>query len=90
MESNLTEHRSGRATIRVGYISVSTLEQNTVRQLDGITVDRVFTDTASGKDTARPQLDELIAFVRAGDTVLVHPWTASPATSTTYAASSGP
>ncbi len=56
----------------VGYIRVGTVDQNTVRQLDEIEVERVFTDKASGKDTARPQLDELIAFVRAGDTVLVH------------------
>lgn len=58
--------------MRVGYVRVSTVEQNTVRQLDKIEVDRVFTDTASGKDTARPKLDELIAFVREGDTVIVH------------------
>ncbi|UAK35951.1 recombinase family protein [Nocardia asteroides] len=35
-------------------------------------VERTFTDKASGKDTARPQLEELIAFVRGGDTVIVH------------------
>ncbi|MEV0712774.1 recombinase family protein [Nocardia aurea] len=58
--------------MRVGYIRVSTVDQNTVRQLDGIEVERTFTDKASGKDTARPQLDELLAFVRAGDTILVH------------------
>jgi DNA invertase Pin-like site-specific DNA recombinase len=58
--------------VRVGYVRVSTLDQNTVRQLDGIPVERTFTDKASGKDTARPQLDQLIAFVRDGDTVLVH------------------
>jgi DNA invertase Pin-like site-specific DNA recombinase len=58
--------------VRVGYVRVSSIDQNTVRQLDGITVERVFTDKASGKDTARPQLDELIAFVRDGDTVIVH------------------
>ena len=58
--------------MRIGYIRVSTVEQNTVRQLDGVDVDRVFTDRASGKDTARPKLDELIAFVRDGDTVIVH------------------
>lgn len=58
--------------MRVGYIRVSTLDQNTVRQLDGIEVERVFTDTASGKDTTRPQLEELIAFVRDGDVVVVH------------------
>lgn len=58
--------------MRVGYIRVSTIDQNTVRQLDGIKVERTFTDKASGKDTARPKLDEMIAFVRDGDTVLVH------------------
>ncbi|NKY31423.1 recombinase family protein [Nocardia gamkensis] len=58
--------------MRVGYIRVSAVDQNTVRQLDGIEVERTFTDKASGKDTARPQLDELIAFVRDGDTVIVH------------------
>lgn len=58
--------------MRVGYVRVSTVDQNTVRQLDGVEVERVFTDKASGKDTARPKLDEMIAFVRAGDTVLVH------------------
>ncbi|MBU3068181.1 recombinase family protein [Nocardia sp. NEAU-G5] len=58
--------------MRVGYIRVGTVDQNTVRQLDGIEVERTFTDKASGKDTARPKLDELIAFVRDGDTVIVH------------------
>ncbi|MFQ6394942.1 recombinase family protein [Nocardia sp. KC 131] len=58
--------------MRVGYIRVSTVDQNTVRQLDGIEVERTFTDKAFGKDIARPQLDELIAFVRNGDTVIVH------------------
>ncbi|WP_416564868.1 recombinase family protein [Nocardia testacea] len=58
--------------MRVGYIRVSTVDQNTIRQLDGIEVERTFTDKASGKDTARPKLDELIAYVRDGDTVVVH------------------
>lgn len=58
--------------MRVGYIRVSTVDQNTVRQLDGIDVERTFTDKASGKDTTRPKLDEMIAFVRDGDTVIVH------------------
>ncbi|MBF6540551.1 recombinase family protein [Nocardia farcinica] len=58
--------------MRLGYVRVSSVDQNTVRQLDGIAVDRMFTDKASGKDTERPELDELIAFVREGDTVFVH------------------
>ncbi len=57
---------------RVGYIRVSSLHQNTTRQLDGIELDRLFTDRLSGKDLHRPQLDAMIGFVRDGDTVLVH------------------
>src|SRR5450756_2562864 len=58
--------------MRVGYVRVSTVDQNVVRQLDGVEVERVFTDTASGKDAHRPELVELLAFVREGDEVLVH------------------
>lgn len=58
--------------MRVGYVRVSTIEQNTVRQLDGVDVEKTFTEKASGKDVARPELDELLRFVRAGDTVIVH------------------
>jgi len=58
--------------MRVGYVRVSTADQNTVRQLDGVDVERVYTDTASGKDTTRPRLGELLSFVRDGDTVIVH------------------
>jgi DNA invertase Pin-like site-specific DNA recombinase len=57
---------------RVGYVRVSTLDQSTVRQLDGVALDRVFEDKASGKDVDRPQLEAMIGFVRDGDTVLVH------------------
>ena len=41
---------------RVGYIRVSTFEQNTDRQLDGVQVEKVFIDKVSGKDTNRPGL----------------------------------
>jgi DNA invertase Pin-like site-specific DNA recombinase len=57
---------------RIGYIRVSTLDQNPDRQLENISVDRVFTDHASGKDVARPQLDALLRFAREGDTIVVH------------------
>jgi DNA invertase Pin-like site-specific DNA recombinase len=57
---------------RIGYIRVSTLDQNTERQLDGIELDKTFTDKASGKDTKRPQLELMLSFVRSGDTVIVH------------------
>jgi len=56
----------------VGYIRVSTFEQNTDRQLEGIQLDKVFTDKASGRDTKRPELELLMQYVREGDTVVVH------------------
>ncbi|MDD5379910.1 MAG: recombinase family protein [Acidithiobacillus sp.] len=57
---------------RIGYIRVSTFEQNPQRQLEQVQVDRVFVDKASGKDARRPQLSELLEFIREGDTVVVH------------------
>ena len=57
---------------RLGYIRVSSLDQQVARQLEGIEVDKTFTDTASGKDAKRPQLELLLSFVRTGDTVFVH------------------
>jgi len=57
---------------RIGYIRVSSFDQNPERQLEHVQVDKVFTDKASGKDTQRPELDTLLAFVREGDTVVVH------------------
>jgi len=57
---------------RIGYIRVSTFDQHTERQLEDIEIDKTFLDKASGKDTKRPQLDQLMSFVRSGDTVFVH------------------
>jgi DNA invertase Pin-like site-specific DNA recombinase len=57
---------------RVGYVRVSSVDQNTERQLDGVQLDRTFTDNVSGKDTNRPQLEALIGFVREGDIVVCH------------------
>lgn len=57
---------------RVGYVRVSTFDQNAERQLEGVQVDRIFTDKASGKDAKREQLEELINYAREGDTVVIH------------------
>ncbi|MGO9339677.1 MAG: recombinase family protein [Terracidiphilus sp.] len=57
---------------RVGYIRVSSVDQNTVRQLDGVQLDRTFTDKASGKDTQRPQLQQALQYVREGDVFVIH------------------
>ena len=57
--------------MKVGYRRVSSIEQNLDRQ-DMSGVERVFEDKASGKDTDRIALQEMIAFVRTGDEVIVH------------------
>jgi len=56
----------------VGYVRVSTVDQNTERQLDGLQLDKVFTDHASGKDTDRPALTECLSYLREGDELVVH------------------
>ena len=60
----------------IGYIRVSTKEQNTGRQHNdfinaGITIDRVYEEKISGKNTERPQLRAMLQYVREGDTVYV-------------------
>ncbi len=53
---------------RIGYVRVSSFDQNPERQLDQAEVDRVFTDKASGKNVLRPQLDQILAYARESDT----------------------
>ena len=57
---------------KVGYVRVSSIDQNIGRQLEGIEVDRIFVDKASGKNTARPKFQEMLSYVREGDTIIVH------------------
>ncbi|MEG2021321.1 MAG: recombinase family protein [Oscillospiraceae bacterium] len=60
--------------MKVGYIRVSTSGQNIARQelmMDEQTVDKVYSEKISGKNTARPMLQEMMTFVREGDTVVV-------------------
>ena len=60
--------------MRVGYIRVSTAEQNTARQeilMEQLGVDKIYIDRMSGKSKDRPQLKDMLTFVRAGDTVIV-------------------
>lgn len=57
---------------RVGYVRVSTVEQNESRQLDGLQLDKTFMDKASGRTRDRDQLDRMIQYVRDGDVVFVH------------------
>ena len=57
---------------RIGYVRVSSYDQNTDRQLEHVSVDRVFTEKASGKDMQRPQLQALLDYAREGDTIVIH------------------
>ena len=57
---------------RIGYIRVSSADQNPARQLEGVSVDKVFTDYASGKSTDRPQWHALLEYAREGDTIVAH------------------
>jgi len=68
--SRLTAER--KLSKRLGYVRVSSFDQNHVRQLEGVTVDKLYTDKCSGKDTNRPALAELLEYAREGDTVVVH------------------
>jgi DNA invertase Pin-like site-specific DNA recombinase len=57
---------------QVGCLRVSSLDQNEVRQLEGLAQDKTFTGKASGKDAKRPQLEAMQSFVRERDTVFCH------------------
>ena len=59
----------------VAYIRVSTVEQNEDRQLENLKqyqIDRIFSEKVSAKDTKRPQLQEMLRYVREGDTVYIN------------------
>lgn len=58
--------------MRVGYIRVSTIDQNPDRQLEGIELEKKFIDYATGRDYSRKEFDKMMAFVREGDHVIVH------------------
>ena len=60
--------------MKIGYVRVSTEEQNTARQeimLRELGIDELFVDRASGKNADRPELNRMMNFVRRGDTVIV-------------------
>ncbi len=60
--------------MKIGYIRVSTQEQNTMRQeaiMQELCVDEIYIDRMSGKNTDRPELKKMLEYVRRGDTVIV-------------------
>jgi len=69
-----TGHRKGEPVSgrRVGCQRVSSLERNPQRQFDGVVLVRTCPERLLGTDVDRPQLTEVLRFVRAGDMVTVH------------------
>lgn len=61
--------------MQVAYIRVSTIEQNEQRQVEAMEryhIEKWFIEKASAKDTNRPKLQELLEFIREGDTLHIH------------------
>lgn len=70
----LSSYQKGEKQLKIGYIRVSTQEQNTIRQeilMESLGVDEVFIDRMSGKNTNRPELQKMMEYVRRGDMVIV-------------------
>jgi len=57
---------------RIGYVRVSTYEQNADRQLDGLELDKKFIDKTTGRDISRPQLQAMLEYAREDDMIFVH------------------
>lgn len=60
---------------RVAYVRVSTAEQNEARQREALAsrgIEKWFIDKASGKNTARPEFQKMLDWVREGDTIFIH------------------
>ena len=60
--------------MKIGYIRISTLDQNTARQevlMEALEVDEIYIDRMSGKSADRPELRRMLEYVRRGDTVVV-------------------
>ena len=61
--------------MNVGYVRVSTVEQNEDRQIEALkkyNIDKWYTEKISAKNTKRPKLKEMLDFVRKGDTIYIH------------------
>lgn len=60
--------------MKIGYIRISTADQNIARQevvMHELGVENMFIDRMSGKNTNRPELQRMLSFVREGDIVIV-------------------
>jgi len=57
---------------KIGYIRVSSVEQNTDRQLVDIELDKIFEEKVSAKTTNRPQLQQMLEHIRENDEIYCH------------------
>ena len=57
---------------KIGYIRVSTVDQNTDRQLADIELDKVFEEKVSAKTANRPELQQMLGHIREGDEIYIH------------------
>lgn len=65
-----TEYKGGDIISKIGYIRVSTAEQETARQeelMKSLGVDKIFAEKLSGKDTNRPAFQQMMEYLREGD-----------------------
>ena len=61
--------------MKIGYVRVSTVDQNEARQVEALKkygIEKWYTEKVSGKDLNRPKLQEMLDFVREGDTIFIH------------------
>jgi DNA invertase Pin-like site-specific DNA recombinase len=68
-------YESEGVDMNIGYVRVSTVDQNLDRQLEGLkkhNVDKLFTEKVSAKDTNRPELKAMLEFAREGDAIYIH------------------
>lgn len=67
--------KRGKKNMRIGYVRVSTVEQNEARQIEGLKkhdIEKWFVEKVSAKDTNRPKLKEMLEFAREGDVIYIH------------------
>ena len=61
--------------MKIGYVRVSTVDQNEARQVESLKkygIEKWYSEKVSGKDLNRPKLQEMLDFVREGDTIFIH------------------
>ena len=61
--------------MKIGYVRVSTVDQNEARQIEALKkygIEKWYSEKVSGKNLNRPKLQEMLDFVREGDTIYIH------------------